>query len=219
MYFGQAQQDKFVSNILKQKRNGYFLEIGSNHPVNINNTYVLEKEYGWKGIMVEYEAEYLPLYKEHRPNSIHIIDDATTLDYKGLFERNSMPLSFDYLQIDLHVSNRSTLKVLQNLDSNIFDTYKFATVTFEHDIYDTKDDNELPEFTRDISRAIFKKRGYVRVFEDINNQGVNPFEDWYVHPDLVDMNYVNKLIEHNKQYYVFHPISEKMINWVQIEYI
>jgi hypothetical protein len=180
---------------------------------------VLEKEYGWKGIMVEYEAEFLPLYKEHRPNSIHIIDDATTLDYKGLFERNSMPLSFDYLQIDLHVSNRSTLKVLQNLDSNIFDTYKFATVTFEHDIYDTKDDNELPEFTRDISRAIFKKRGYVRVFEDVNNQGVNPFEDWYVHPDLVDMNYVNKLIEHNKQYYVFHPISEKMINWEQIEYI
>lgn len=219
MYFGQAQQDKFVSNILKQKRNGYFLEIGSNHPVNINNTYVLEKEYGWKGIMVEYEAEFLPLYKEHRPNSIHIIDDAIKLDYKSVFEKNSMPLSFDYLQIDLHVSNRSTLKVLQNLDSNIFDTYKFATVTFEHDIYDTKDDNELPEFTRDISRAIFKKRGYVRVFEDVNNQGVNPFEDWYVHPDLVDMNYVNKLIEHNKQYYVFHPISEKMINWEHIEYI
>ncbi len=171
MYFGQANQDKFVSNILKQKRNGYFLEIGSNHPVNINNTYVLEKDYGWKGIMVEYEAEYLPLYKEHRPNSIHIIDDAITLDYKGLFERNSMPLSFDYLQIDLHVSNRSTLKVLQNLDSNIFDTYKFATITFEHDIYDTKDDNELPELTREFSRAVFNKRGYIRVFEDINNQG------------------------------------------------
>ena len=219
MYFGQAQQDKFVSNILKQKRNGYFLEIGSNHPVNINNTYVLEKDYGWKGIMIEYEAEYLPLYKEHRPNSIHVIDDATTLDYKGLFEKNSMPLSFDYLQIDLHVSNRSTLKVLQNLDTNIFDTYKFATVTFEHDIYDKKDDNELPELTREVSRAIFNKRGYVRVFEDVNNQGVNPFEDWYVHPDLVDMNYVNKLIEHNKQYYVKHSITERTINWEHIQYI
>ena len=219
MYFGQANQDKFVSNILKQKRNGYFLEIGSNHPVNINNTYVLEKDYGWKGIMVEYEAEYLPLYKEHRPNSIHIIDDATTLDYKSVFEKNSSPLSFDYLQIDLHVSNRSTLKVLQNLDSNIFDTYKFATITFEHDIYDTKDDNELPELTREFSRAVFNKRGYIRVFEDINNQGVNPFEDWYVHPDLVDMVHVNKIIEHNQQYYVNHPITERTINWEHIQYI
>ena len=110
MYLGQANQDKFVSNILKQKRNGYFLEIGSNHPVNINNTYVLEKDYGWKGIMVEYEAEYLPLYKEHRPNSIHIIDDAITLDYKGLFERNSMPLSFDYLLLEPSKTYRQRLR-------------------------------------------------------------------------------------------------------------
>jgi hypothetical protein len=30
---GQANQDKFVLNVLKEKRNGYFLEIGSNHPI------------------------------------------------------------------------------------------------------------------------------------------------------------------------------------------
>ena len=82
MYFGQANQDKFVLNILKEKKNGYFLEIGSNHPININNTYLLETKYDWKGIMVEYQSEYLPMYKEHRPNSIHIINDARTVDYK-----------------------------------------------------------------------------------------------------------------------------------------
>ena len=43
MYLGQAQQDKFVLNVLNEKKNGYFLEIGSNHPININNTYLLEK--------------------------------------------------------------------------------------------------------------------------------------------------------------------------------
>jgi hypothetical protein len=46
--------------------------------------------------------------------------------------------------------------------------------------------------TREISRNIFKKRGYYRVFSDINNKGENPFEDWYVHPDLVDMDHVKK---------------------------
>ena len=63
-YIGQAQQDKFVLKILKEKKDGYFLEIGSNDPVNINNTYVLEKNYNWKGIMVEYDASFLSSYKK-----------------------------------------------------------------------------------------------------------------------------------------------------------
>jgi hypothetical protein len=124
-----------------------------------------------------------------------------------------MPVLFDYLQIDLEAGNGSTLKTLQKLDSEIFDTYKFATVTFEHDIYATNFGN-----TRLESRDIFKKRGYICVFEDINNMG-NPYEDWYVHPDLVDMNYVNFLIENNKKHYVNNDITGKTINWEDIQYI
>ena len=212
-YLGQAEQDKFVLNILKEKKNGYFLEIGSNHPINTNNSYLLETKYDWKGIMVEYEQSYLDLYKVHRPNSLHIINDATQVDYKNIFIANNVPLSVDYLQIDLEVNNGSTLKTLQKLDNEIFDTYKFATVTFEHDIYHTNFDN-----TRLKSRDIFKKRGYFCVFEDVNNQGINPYEDWYVHPDLVDMNYVNTLIDNNKKYHTNDPITGKTINWQNIQY-
>jgi hypothetical protein len=213
MYLGQANQDKFVLNVLKEKTNGYFLEIGSNHPININNTYLLETSYNWKGIMIEYESKYLPLYKEQRSNSIHVINDATTIDYKFLFETNNMPLTFDYLQIDLEANNGSTIRTLQKLNIEIFDKYKFATVTFEHDIYHTNFDN-----TRLHSRDIFKSRGYICVFEDINCDG-NPYEDWYVHPDLVDIDYVNNLIENNKTKYLDHPISGKTINWKDIQYI
>lgn len=213
MYLGQANQDKFVLNVLKEKTNGYFLEVGSNHPININNTYLLETSYNWKGIMIEYESKYLPLYKEQRSNSIHVINDATTIDYKFLFETNNMPLTFDYLQIDLEANNGSTIRTLQKLNIEIFDKYKFATVTFEHDIYHTNFDN-----TRLQSRDIFKSRGYICVFEDINCDG-NPYEDWYVHPDLVDIDYVNNLIENNKTKYIDHPISGKTINWKDIQYI
>ena len=214
MYLGQAEQDKFVLNVLKNKKNGYFLEIGSNHPININNSYLLEKNYEWKGIMVEYDSNFLSLYKQHRPNSIHVINDATKVDYKNIFEQNNMPLNFDYLQIDLDADNGSTIKTLHKLDNEIFDTYKFATVTFEHDIYHTNFDN-----TRLESRNIFAKRGYICVFEDINNGYEYPYEDWYIHPDLVDMNYVNNLIENNKNYYVNHPITKKTIHWKDIQYI
>lgn len=214
MYFSQATQDRFILNVLKEKKNGAFLEIGSNDPVNDNNTYTLEKNYNWKGIMVEYNTSFGNLYKQYRPNSSHILGDATKIDYKSEFENNNMPSEMDYLQIDLDVNNRSTLTTLQILDSDLFDNYKFATVTFEHDIYTGDYFN-----TRKKSREIFNKRGYKCVFPDIcclSEELV--FEDWYVHPDLVDMEYINKLIENNIQNYVYNPITEKSINCQNIIY-
>jgi len=214
MYSGEAQQDKFVLQILKEKKNGYFLEIGSSHPMTRNNSYLLEIKYDWKGIMIEYDKKYLDYYEMYRPNSIHIINDATQVDYRALFERNNVPFSVDYLQIDLEVGNGSTLTTLQKLDNELLDKYKFATITFEHDIYQSNFDN-----TRLASRDIFKKRGYVCVFEDVNVLGVKPFEDWYVHPDLVDMNYVDSIMEKNKKNYVDNDITGKTICWEDIQYI
>ena len=59
--------------------------------------------------MVEYDAQFLPLYKQHRPNSIHLINDASQIVYKDVFESNNAPLAMDYLQIDLEEENGSTL--------------------------------------------------------------------------------------------------------------
>jgi len=186
-YNGQVLQDKFVVSVLQNKQNGYFLEIGSNHPILINNTYVLEKELNWKGIMIDYDQQWLSLYKLERPNSIYVINDATLINYVELLKIHNAPNNIDYLQIDLEVSNRSTLTTLELLNSTIFNEYKFASVTFEHDIYDGDKFN-----TRLASREIFLNRGYILVFPDVKN-GQHPFEDWYIHPDLVDINYVNKI--------------------------
>jgi hypothetical protein len=186
-YNGQVLQDKFIVSVLKNKQNGYFIEIGSNHPKLINNTYVLEKELNWKGIMVEYDESWVPLYKVERPNSIYVINDATQINYNELFKQNNVPKNIDYLQIDLEVCNRSTLTTLELFNDNILNEYKFATVTFEHDIYDGDRFN-----TRMASREIFSNKGYILVFPDVRN-GTNAFEDWYVHPDLVDINYINKI--------------------------
>ena len=186
-YNGQVLQDKFVVSVLNGKMNGFFLEIGSNDPIFFNNTYILEKHLNWTGIMVECDNKYLPYYKIKRPNSIHIIDDATKINYLDIFIKNNFPKNIDYLQIDLEVSNKSTLNTLENLSRNCFQEYKFATVTFEHDIYTGDHFN-----TRATSREIFNNFGYVLVFQDVRNV-TTKFEDWYVHPDLVNMNYIDKI--------------------------
>lgn len=187
MFNSQAGQDQFILKILNNKHNGYFLEIGSNHPININNTYVLEKEFNWSGLMVDYDRSFAKLYTQYRPKSKYIIEDATNINYLYELDNINAPVNIDYLQIDLEVTNKSTINCLELLDNSIFQKYKFATVTFEHDIYRGDHYN-----TREKSRSIFKKNGYILVFPDVSDAN-NKFEDWYVYPDLVDMNYINTI--------------------------
>jgi len=200
----QASQDLFYLKSLNYKHDGRFLEIGSNHPINGNNTYLAETKYNWKGIMVEYDTGFAPLYTLHRPNSIHILNDAQKVDYRQLLDDNNFPVHMDYLQIDLDVENRSTLNVLELLDRTVFDKYTFATVTFEHDIYRGNFFD-----TREASRKIFADRGYILAFSDVSlylghdvlvqtmlheevsekpgarDGGKKSFEDWYIHPSLL----------------------------------
>lgn len=215
MYNGQAQQDCFVLHCLKHKRNGTYVEIGSRDYKDINNTYLLETEYDWRGFMVEYDTSFLPSYILNRPNSYYLMMDATTINFKRQFEKYNFPKNIDYLQLDLEADNRSTLTTLENLDSQVMNDYKFAVVTFEHDIYRGDFFN-----TRQVSRAIFQKHGYVRVFSDISNDNYSdapnrymPFEDWYVHPDLVDMNYINRIKRDEGMY------SSDIMKIVKSEYI
>ena len=186
----QACQDLFVLQMLNYKRDGSFLEIGSNHPIIHNNTYMLESMYNWKGIMIEYDGTFEQSYKIHRPLSIYKISDARIINYKNVLDINNYPTNMDYLQIDLDVNNKSTLDTLTLLNNSVFDKYKFATITFEHDIYSGNYFN-----TQEISRQIFMDRGYTLLFPNVSvywEGSFKPFEDWYVHPDLVDINIINK---------------------------
>jgi hypothetical protein len=187
---GHAYQDLFVLYANKVKQGGYYVEIGSAWPKHTNNTYILEKHFDWRGIMIEYDESYLESYITERPNSIHVIKDATEIDYLELFKKNNVPENVDYLQIDLEVDNESTLKVIKLFDTYIFDKYKFATITFEHDFYRGDFYN-----TRFISRQILHKRGYVLLFPDVGigiDTEFSSFEDWWVHPDLVDSDLIKK---------------------------
>ena len=183
---GQCSQDAFVIYALREKRNGFFVELGSQHPRSINNTFILERELGWRGIMVEADARYQSSYEKERPNSYHVFGQAHKLNYKLLFDQYGAPPQIDYLQVDLEVSNGSTLAALEMLESSIMPSYRFATITFEHDIRRQRE-GSIFEKTRSISRQILLRAGYFLVFGDVSNEGGDPYEDWYVAPELVNM--------------------------------
>jgi hypothetical protein len=46
-------QDIFVLTVAREKRNGLFVEFGAGDGVSSSNTHMLEKEFGWTGILAE----------------------------------------------------------------------------------------------------------------------------------------------------------------------
>ena len=68
----QLKQDLFVLSELGFKRNGYFVEFGATNGLYLSNTYLLEKKFGWLGIVAEpLKSKYAELI---RNRSCHIED-------------------------------------------------------------------------------------------------------------------------------------------------
>lgn len=212
---GQARQDEFVCNVLKNKANGFFVEVGSFHPIHINNTYLLETSLNWRGLMFEWEQDaFEALYKQHRPNSNYIFGDAQLHNFREIFYTHQVPQSVDYLQLDIEPPHK-TLNVLKALDEQVMDEYRFSVITYEHDYCHKK--NIIP---RNESRKILETRGYYLVFEDICNKEPKwVYEDWYVHPDLVDMEHVKALQSRNRSHRAggYGEITSTL-NWQDIIY-
>lgn len=59
-----------VEEVFKGRKNGYFIEAGACNGIGGSSTYVLEKEFGWRGILVEPVDEYFSQLQNNRPNSI-----------------------------------------------------------------------------------------------------------------------------------------------------
>lgn len=70
--YSQLGQDLKVLDFYKFKQDGYFIEIGAHNGVYLSNTYLLEKNYNWKGICIEPLPDTYQKLVHNRSSSICI---------------------------------------------------------------------------------------------------------------------------------------------------
>lgn len=170
--FSQAGQDLFVLSILDGKRDGVFLDLGCHEPILINNTYLLESEFGWKGLSVDIEESLFKLFVFRQTATL--CADCTKLNWDLVLETLGTN-KIDYLSLDLEPPDL-TLECLKTIP---FDRIEFSVITFEHDAY------RSDETVRKPSRELLESKGYVRVCSNVRINGYD-FEDWYCNPEFVD---------------------------------
>lgn len=186
--YSQCFQDLFVLTMLDGRSNGWYLEIGSGDPWYGNNTALLERK-GWKGVSIDIHREAVRLFKADRKNFVKA-GDATTMDIDALLTKQKAPRDMDYLQVDCDPAQTS-MQALLNVP---FHKYRFAVITFEHDHY--LDDSDS---IRDRSCQYLRSLGYVLAVNDVGMNKFDSFEDWWVHPQLLDKRGLD-LINHFNHY-------------------
>lgn len=172
----QAGQDLFVGAVLGEKRGGRFIEIGSAHPVEINNTYALETQRDWRGIMIDISTDAIQLARELR-KSPSLVGDATSCPWNIVIQTHQptweRPSLVDYASVDI---DEWTNAALANL---LAAGVRARVMTVEHDYYQRGDRLRLP------NREIMAKAGYALVAADVHSNGCC-FEDWFVDPERVE---------------------------------
>lgn len=195
--YSQVFQDMFVLMCTRGKKNGTYLEVGSAKPFFGNNTALLEQNYQWTGIGIEYKEEFCNEYRQQRKNKI-LHQDARKINYEKLLKEITDTDRVDYLQIDCEPS-AVTFEILLMIP---FDKYKFGVITYEHDYY-----VDITRSYREKSRKYLQSQGYVLVVNDVSPDGISTFEDWWVHPELIDSETIAKLTDK-------HPRTTNIVNYI-----
>jgi len=181
-YNDKSNQEDFVLDLLGNKKNGYYVELGAFHSKNGSNTYNLENEFDWNGVSFEIVPEFHKEFSENRKNPC-ILGDATQFDYIKYFEENNFPNQIDYLQVDIDsgydmngrpVGNHYL--TLHGLIAVPLNKYRFTVITFEHDANMYWKNIAM----RDAQREILDSLGYSLVVRTES-------EDWWVDPNEISL--------------------------------
>jgi hypothetical protein len=208
--YSQADQDIFVLSMLNGKRNGTYLEIGCNDSFINNNTALLENDFAWRGVSID---SYKPCVDDWTRNNPVELADGLVVDFLELLHRHNICQStLDYLSIDCDPPD-VTFEILKRIP---LDRVCFAVITFEHDCHAWG-----PQI-KNQSRAYLESYGYQLVVSNISDHGLaRDYEDWWVHPTLVDSDLIIKhtdLRDITKDYswYLYNRLPDclKSTTWV-----
>ena len=68
-HYSERNEEVIIRHFFKDRRAGFFLDVGAYHYKNGSNTYYLEKALDWGGIAVDANGEFARGYEENRPKT------------------------------------------------------------------------------------------------------------------------------------------------------
>tara|TARA_B110000483_G_C18199648_1_gene544637 strand:+ start:3621 stop:4337 length:717 start_codon:yes stop_codon:yes gene_type:complete len=133
-YFSFSGVDVIIENIFKYKKKGFYIDVGCQHPIRNNNTFLLHKK-GWSGINIDLDKDNIDLFNTSRPTDTNI--NVAVSDKVGevdlFFYHKKSPINtIDKKTSEFQKANVSSIKKIQtNTLNNIISSSKFNDKTFD----------------------------------------------------------------------------------------
>jgi FkbM family methyltransferase len=167
---------------------GFFVEFGATNGKSLSNTWLLEKRFGWNGILAEPQHAFRSQLISNRScaidfRAIHSVSGkfmeiegngetarakissnlnsqnlVETVSLHDLLSQHQAPRYIDFLSVDIEGGEFKVLKVFP------FEKYSFGLVAVEHNYSEHRDD----------LRKLLVANGYLRI--DVDTK----WDDWYV---------------------------------------
>jgi len=170
--YSQLLQDRFALLCCGDKP-GLYADIGAGEPELISNTVLLERDYGWTGLLCD--IEYQDRLNAER-NAMVVFGDALTVDWDKELSAIARDGWIDFLSLDLEPPNL-TIAILLRLPLH---KIRFRCACIEHDNY--RDEEGITRAT--IAHEVMASHGYRKVFTMkmfMDNKPKSLYlEDWWV---------------------------------------
>lgn len=196
----QIMQDLFVLAQLGFKRNGYFVEFGACDGVKGSNTLLLEREYGWRGILAEPARIWHERLRENRNAAISTrcvwsrsgetvtfnetdlpalstINSFSDTDHWAEERSNGRTYSVDTISLNDLLAESGAPREIDYISIDTEGSELEILRAFDFSKYHvsavTCEHNYTP--AREAIHALLTQRGFVRKCEMLSQ-----FDDWYV---------------------------------------
>lgn len=154
---------------------GYFLDLGSAHPILGNNTIMLEKA-GWKGLL--FDVNVWAIQEAARCRMARgVVVDLRVDSIEPMLIADHAPFVIDYISFDV---DGATLDAIEKFP---FERYGFKFMTFEHDLYCGSMEKKNAMLDRLLDFPAYEMIAENVCFKD-ESGNARPFEDWYVDTDF-----------------------------------
>lgn len=198
----QLRQDLFALLETGFKKNGFFVEFGATNGVSLSNSYVLEKEFDWAGILAEPSKFWHESLKNNR--NVHIETKCVwstsneLLDFNET-EQGSLSTVQEFSHEDTHSASRkngSVYKVETISLTDLLVKYNapkhidFLSIDTEGSEYEILKGLDFTAYTfgvivvehnytalREKIYQLLTDKGYIRKFT-----AYSQFDDWYIKP-------------------------------------
>jgi FkbM family methyltransferase len=200
----QMFQDLFVLDVLGGMRGGFFVEFGATDGVSLSNTYLLEQDHGWRGILAEPARGWHAALGRNRPHA--------RIDKRCVWTRSGEQLVFNetpsreistidaFSSADGHAAGRATGERYEVVTVSLTDLLAehgapalidYLSIDTEGSEYDILAAHDWARFRfrvitvehnftaqRERIQALLVRQGYRRAFTELSL-----WDDWYVLAD------------------------------------